>query len=287
MKFQKLAKVLSDLESTTKRLEMIDILAEFFREIKKEKNLEDVDKIVYLLQGQLTSNIKQFPKMGIAEKMIIEALSIHSGVNKKKIKEVLIKKGDVGAAAEEILKTKKKQKSILDFQANNDSPQESIEISELYKALQKIAITEGSGSHDTKLGILRGLMNRISPLETKYLFRVITSTLRVGVSTQTIIDGLAVGFTGSKSNRDLIEKAFNIHPDLGEMTKILAEEGISKIKQVQVTYGIPIRMMLASRVPYEEIIGKLGVPCVAEYKLDGERLQIHKKGTDIQLFSRR
>ena len=82
---------------------MIDILSSFFNEIKDRENYEDLDKIIYLLQGQLVSNIKQFPKMGIAEKMLIEALSIHSGINKGKIKEVLIKKGDVGAAAELIL----------------------------------------------------------------------------------------------------------------------------------------------------------------------------------------
>ena len=46
-------------------------------------------------------------------------------------------------------------------------------------------------------------------------------------------------------------------------------------------------MMLASRVPYLEIITRLGKPFVAEYKLDGERLQIHKQGENVILFSRR
>ena len=83
MKFNKLARLFSDLESTTKRLEMIDFLSNFFAEIKQNKNFEDLDKIVYLLQGELVSNIKQFPKLGIAEKMIIEALSVHSGIDGK------------------------------------------------------------------------------------------------------------------------------------------------------------------------------------------------------------
>ncbi|GAH03784.1 unnamed protein product, partial [marine sediment metagenome] len=54
-----------------------------------------------------------------------------------------------------------------------------------------------------------------------------------------------------------------------------------------ITYGTPIRMMLASRVPYGEIVEKLGTPLIAEYKLDGERLQIHKQGQEVKLFSRR
>ncbi|MFW9898141.1 MAG: ATP-dependent DNA ligase [Candidatus Thorarchaeota archaeon] len=287
MKFSKLAQLFSELESTTKRLEMIDILSNFFKQIKENRTFDDLDKLIYLLQGQLVSNIKQFPKMGIAEKMIIEAVSVHTGINKEKIKQILVKKGDVGAAAELILSKKKKQKSLIDFGKEIATESSSLEINELYSELKKIAKTEGPGSHDIKLGILRGLMGKFSPLETKYLLRIITSTLRVGVSTQTIIDGLAVGFTGSKENREIIEKAFNLHPDLGDVSKILAEKGIEKVKKIKITYGTPVRMMLASRVPYLEIITRLGSPFIAEYKLDGERLQIHKQDGSVLLFSRR
>ena len=287
MKFKIVSKLLSELGRTTKRLEKIDILSIFFKKIKENKYYDDLDKIIYLLQGQLVSNIKQFPKMGIAEKMLIEALSVHSGINKKKIKEVLIKKGDIGAAAELILSKKKQQTSLIDFGKSGPTEYPSLEITDLYSELIKIAKTEGSGSHDIKLGILRGLMGKFSPLENKYLLRIITSTLRIGVSTQTIIDGLAIGFSGSKENRDIIERAFNLHPDLGDVTLILAEEGIDEVNKIDISYGTPVRMMLASRVPYPEIITKLGAPFTAEYKLDGERLQIHKQNGKIQLFSRR
>jgi DNA ligase-1 len=288
MKFGKLAQLLSELEGTTKRLEMTDILANFFNQIKQSNELEDLDKIIYLLQGELVSNIKQPPKMGLAEKMILEGLSIHTGIEKNKIKQILLKKGDVGAAAEIILSEKqKKQKSLLDFDKNSNAEQTSIEISDLYSELMKITQTEGPGSHDIKLGILRGIMRKCTPLETKYLLRIITSTLRVGVSTQTIIDGIAIGFTGSKATRDLIEKAFNIYPDLGFITNILAQDGIEEVGKINITYGIPIRSMLASRVPYMEIPTRLGTPFIAEHKLDGERLQIHKQNNNIQLFSRR
>ncbi len=103
MKFSRLSKLFSELENTAKRLEMIDLLANFFEKIKEKRDFKDLGKIIYLLQGQLASNIKQFPKMGLAEKMIIEALSLHSGIENKRIKAVLIKKGDIGATAEFIL----------------------------------------------------------------------------------------------------------------------------------------------------------------------------------------
>ncbi len=292
MKFKILAQLFSDLESTTKRLEMIDILSNFLNNIKKMANFNDLDKIIYLLQGHLVSNIKQFPKIGIAEKMIIEALSLYSGINGKKIKDILIKKGDIGLTAEIILSKRIKQKSLFDFEDKNTKNQSSLEISDLYSELKKIASEEGIRSHKVehfgkKFGTLRGLFIKMTPIEIKYLLRIITSTLRIGVSTQTIIDGLALGFTGNKDNRDLIEKAYNLHPDLGDISMILANKGIEELKKIKVTYGIPIRMMLASRVPYSEIITKLGTPFICEYKLDGERLQIHKKENKVILYSRR
>jgi len=287
MKFNRLAQLFSKLEGTTKRLEMIDILSDFFNEIKEKKDFEDLDIVIYLLQGQLVPNIKQFPKMGLAEKMIIEAVSLHSGIDKKKVKEILIKKGDVGATAEFILSKKRAQKSLFDFESESTDLKSSLEISELYSSLKKIALTEGAGSHDIKLGILRGLMRKCSPLETKYLLRIITSTLRVGVQSPTIIEGLALAFTNLKENKDFIERAYTLHPDLGEISKILAEKGLEEVKKINIEYGTPILSMLASREIYTEFISRLGVPFVAEHKLDGERLQIHKIGNNVILFSRR
>jgi len=266
---------------------MIEILSNFFQKLKISGEFDDLDKIVYLLQGKFVSNIKQAPKIGIAEKMIIEALSLHSGVKNSKIKEVLIKKGDIGVTAEYILSNMKKQKSLFDFSENSLNNKESLEIPEIYLALQRMSIMEGQGSQDKKLGILRSLMRKCSALEIKYLLRIITSTLRVGVSTLTILDGLALGITNDKANREFIEKAYNLHPDLGDIARLLVEEGINAIKKVKITYGSPIKSMLASRVPYGEIIEKLGSPFKAEYKLDGERLQIHKRGNNVKLFSRR
>ncbi|MHA1468760.1 MAG: ATP-dependent DNA ligase, partial [Promethearchaeota archaeon] len=286
MKFYELAQLFSILENTSKRLEMTDILSNFFKGIKQSNNFDDLNKIIYLLEGQLVSNIKQFPKMGIAEKTLIEALKTPSGWNDDDIKKKLREFGDIGATAEYIL-IHKKEGSITRFIFKETIEKPSIEISELHSRLIKITKIGGEKSQPKKLKIIEKILFDITPLEAKYLMRIITSTLRVGVSTQTIIDGLAVGFTGTKENRDFIENAYNLHPDLGEVTKILALKGLEEIKKIEITNGVPIRMMLASRVPYVDIINKLGSPMIAEYKLDGERLQIHKQGKDILLFSRR
>jgi len=280
MEFKELTKVFATLEKTSKRLEMIDILSTFFRKLKVSKKFEDFDKVIYLSQGQLTSNIKQFPKIGIAEKMIIEALSTHSGLDNKRIKEILVKKGDIGSTAEIILKNSKQQQTLF-------AETKSLTISEIYSELLKISQASGKGSHEIKLRSLRGLIGKCSSIEAKFLLRIITSTLRMGVSTMTIIDALAEGLTDNKNNRDEIERAFNIHPDLGEIAQILITYGLDALKKLKITFGTPIRMMLASRLDYSEIMDKLGPKFIAEQKLDGERLQIHKKNHEIKLFSRR
>ena len=84
------------------------------------------------------------------------------------------------------------------------------------------------------------------------------------------------------------ERAYSISSDLGRVARVVAEKGIEGIKKFEVAVGEPIRPMLAERLSSpEEILEKLGGKCVAEYKYDGERIQAHKRGGDVALFSRR
>jgi DNA ligase-1 len=99
---------------------------------------------------------------------------------------------------------------------------------------------------------------------------------------------LAIAYGGGKETRELVERAYNISSDLGRVARVLAEEGLEGIKKFKVVVGEPIRPMLAERLSSpEEILEKLGGKCIAEYKYDGERIQAHKKGDEITLFSRR
>jgi DNA ligase-1 len=104
----------------------------------------------------------------------------------------------------------------------------------------------------------------------------------------TVLDALAIAYGGGKEARELVERAYNISSDLGRVARTVAEKGLRGIKKFQVLVGEPIRPMLAERLSSpEEILEKLGGKCIAEYKYDGERIQIHKKGDEINLFSRR
>ena len=112
--------------------------------------------------------------------------------------------------------------------------------------------------------------------------------MRLGIADMTILDALAIAYTGSKENRKHIERAYNTSSDLGDVAKTLATSGLEGIKNYKIRVGRPIRMMLAQRLASaDEILNKLGGEAACEWKYDGERIQIHKKGNEVILFSRR
>jgi DNA ligase-1 len=161
-------------------------------------------------------------------------------------------------------------------------------VQKVYETLDKMAKTSGSGAVDTKMALLAGLLAAASPLEAKYILRTVTGNLRLGIADMTVLDALAVAYGGGKDARESVERAYNICSDLGRVAKTVAEEGLEGVKSFGVSPGEPIRPMLAERLGSpEEILEKLGGKCVAEYKYDGERIQAHKQGEDVTLFSRR
>jgi len=287
MKFETLVSYYEKISATTKRLEILDTLSQLFGFIRDNPNQldgGDLEKIIYLTQGTLYAEISEQPKLGLAEKTLLELLSSYYAVDSGKVKSLMVKIGDIGETAAKLAGSKRKQGQITTFMGFQ---QETLNIKDIYEKLTEIAAISGTKSLDRKYDKLRWLLARCSPVTTKYLMRIINSTLRVGVSDATIMDALAVAFLQDKKYREIIEKTYNIYPDLGYIGKIIQDQGIGGLNAIQIQVGIPIRMMLASRLEFTQILEKIGGKCASEYKLDGERVQIHKKGTSISLFSRR
>jgi len=266
------------ISSTTSRLEITDILVNLLKKASKE----NVDKIVYLTQGKLYPDYVGL-ELGFAEKFMVRALSLATGVNVNKINEELKKKGDIGIIAQEII-TQKRQAALFEFIGLNE---EKLTVDEVYETLDKVAKITGEGSQDAKIKIISGLLKKATPNEAKYLARTIVGTLRLGLADMTILDAIAIAYLGSKDYRELVERAYNVSSDLGYVAKVALNEGIEGLKKIKVRIGIPVRPMLAERAEsVEEIFTRLGPKFIAEYKYDGERVQIHKKGNEFILFSR-
>ncbi|MEM1514756.1 MAG: ATP-dependent DNA ligase [Candidatus Bathyarchaeia archaeon] len=273
MNYSVITEVYERIESTTKRLEMTDYLVELLKKTPKEV----IDKVVYLTQGKLYPDFMGI-ELGIAERLALKALAKASGRKESEIEEDLTRTGDLGETSQRFLE---KRRQISFFQ-------KPLTVDRVYYTLDKIARTTGEGSMDLKVNLLAGLLADAMPKEAKYLIRTVTGKLRLGVADMTILDALAIAYGGGKGARDIIERAYNISSDLGKVAKVLAEGSIEALKDFKVSLGNPIRPMLAERLSSPaEILEKLGGKCVAEYKYDGERIQAHKDGEKVLLFSRR
>ena len=273
MEFLIIAEIFERMENTTKRIELTNILVELFKKIPKKI----IPNAVYLLQGIIRPNFEGV-ELGIAEKLAIHAISKSSGLPIKKIENDYKNEGDLGITASNILKLK----------TQTTFTTEKITLERVYETLFKIAKLEGKGSQDLKLKYISSLLNDATPVEAKFLVKILLGTLRLGIAENTVMDALAIAFTGKKENREQIENAYNVSSDLGKVSLIIATHGMNEIKKIQISLFSPIRPMLADRVKSEkEAVEKMPDVFAAEYKLDGERVQIHKHANKIILFSRR
>ncbi|NLB75359.1 MAG: ATP-dependent DNA ligase [Crenarchaeota archaeon] len=261
------------IEGTTKRLEMTDYLVDLLKNTPKEV----ISRVVYLTQGKLYPDFEGI-EMGVAEKLAIKALTRASGSSESIIQKELQKSGDIGKTAEQQL-AKRKQSTFFS---------KKLTVEHVYETLDKLAKTSGSGTVDLKMALLSGLLTDASPKEAKWLIRTVTGNLRLGIADMTVLDALAIAYGGGKETREKIERAYNISSDLGRVANVVADLGIEGIEKFQVMVFEPIRPMLAERLGApEEILEKFGGKCIAEYKYDGERVQAHKTGNKVKLFSRR
>jgi len=272
MKFSLVADTLSYMENTTKRLELTQHLVDLF----KITPHEIISKVVYLLQGKLRPDHEGI-EIGIAEKIAIRALSKSAGIPIVKIEHEYKKMGDFGQVAAKVLEQKTQTTFIT----------EDITVERVYDTLYRIAVLKGARSQDMKMKYISSLLNDATPVEAGFIAKIITSNLRLGIADYTILDALAIAFTGSKENRPMLEHAYNVCSDLGRVANGVAKDGILSLKNFQVSIFSPIRPMLAERIKSpQEAREKMGPQFAAEYKLDGERVQLHMQGERIILYSR-
>ncbi|RKY36028.1 MAG: DNA ligase [Candidatus Omnitrophota bacterium] len=269
MKFCVLTECFEELSVTTKRLEMIEIISSFLKKTIRSGQLEALDKIVYFSQGQLSPAFRNI-EFGISEKLINKAIAQASGRLDEVITRIFYDTGDYGLVAEKVCV---KQEN-------------SLTISAVYQQLYDLACISGKGCVNKKLWLLSELLHKTGALEAKYIVRIILKKMRLGIGSPTVLDSLSLAYTGNKSLRKQLERAYNLCSDLGIVAKVLFTDGIESIAKFSLIVGCPIRMALASRLPNAAaIIEKIG-ECAVEEKYDGFRCQVHKDADQIKIYSR-
>jgi DNA ligase-1 len=271
MRYLVVAQAYRDLEQLTSRLALIERLAGLIAQTPDDL----LPEVCYLCQGQIVPEYVGLD-LGVAEKMAIRALAAATGTQTAVIADRVREAGDLGQATEAVL-------------AATAAPQASLDVATVVSTLRQVAVAEGPGSQGRKLDLLGGLLRQATPLEGRYLLRLVTGNLRLGIGTPTILDALAQVHAGGRSARPVLERAYSICCDLGRVASVLVRDGLGAVEQMPVRPGNPVRVMLAQRLSdANEILAKLGGVCAAEYKYDGVRVQAHRTANGrIELFTRR
>jgi DNA ligase 1 len=272
LRYETVAEAYRDLEQATGRLALTDRLAALLAATPAGL----LPTVCYLCQGLIASEFAGVD-LGLAEKLAVRAVATATGASPQRVADSVRESGDLGQAAEQLLAVTAAGRPA------------SLPVTEVVGTLHQIADAEGPGSQGRKLDLLAGLLGRATPLEARYLLRLVTKGLRLGIGTPTIMDALAQVYAGGRAARPVLERAYNICCDLGRVAATLTSGGLAAVEQLRVRPGNPVRAMLAQRLSgSEQILVKLGGECAAEYKYDGVRIQAHKTADGaIELFTRR
>jgi len=254
MTFKEFSKYLEKLEETSSRLALIEILSDLF---KKAKSAEELEKIVYLIQGRIAPFFENL-EIGMAEKTVAQSISIVYGKDRSEVLKLYEKLGDMGKTVEELaLKTGHLSSNII--------------IEEVFEILIKIAKTKGEGTVDKRQTLLSGLLKKVDARSAKFIVRIPLGNLRLGIGDPTTLDGLASAILGDKSKRKLLEGAYNRTSDLGLIAKTLRVYGLPAVEKLQVQVGKPIRSQLCERLPSPQKAIEKMKKVDSQYKYDGFR----------------
>lgn len=271
MIFREVAEVFNHIEQISSRLEITQNLAALI----KRTTGEQVQMIAYLTLGELNPTYVG-TQFNFAEKSMLKLLAQLLEKDVEQVKALVRKHGDAGLLLEEL--------------ASVHQPHHELTVVSVYERLKEFHDIEGTGSQELKEQCLLELLKSLDHVSAKYVVRIVLGKLRLGFSDMTLLDACSWMMTGDKSLRKALEEAYNISADIGLIARVLKDDGIDAIKAMEIIPGIPIRPAAAERMndPYE-IYAKLS-HCVAQPKLDGFRLQVHKyqerEKTVIRFFSR-
>jgi len=233
---------------------------------------ESLPVAVLFLAGRIFPQGSKFV-MNIGYSTIIQVLSEIATLDSNQIQKIYLEHGDMGALSEYAV-SKKNVVSL--FQ------QQPLTLLSVYGRLREIADTIGSGSSKDKKNILKGLLIDSSPLEAKYVIKIINREMRIGLTEGLVeITISKVFLQGLKDVRDSMLVS-------GDISKVVLLAKRNCLHTALVKPLTPISYMLADVMfTAEEIITYYQKPLICEFKYDGIRAQMHKSGQQIKLFSRK
>jgi DNA ligase-1 len=204
--------------------------------------------------------------LGVGGAALYKVLGEIAGEGGRALGEVYRRHGDAGDTTQEVLAA-----------ARGDRAYPGINLLDLDRAFAEIAGAPGARGRSEALG---ALLSRASPSEAKYIVKLITGDLRIGLREGLVEEAIGAAFDRPASD---VARAVMLLGDLGQVACLVARgEHVDRPQ-----YFAPLRFMLASPVAdAEEAVRRMGEEVWVEDKYDGIRCQLHRRGRRVALYSR-
>jgi len=271
--FKSLAELLEKVEATRKRLQIIASTAEFLQALEAG----EVEPAVSMILG------RAFPKwtsktLNLSWTTLSAILQQVAAADWDAFGEAFSQTGDIGTAAAAIMERSKTKRQATLFA-------EPLTILEVRRSLEAIADAAGSGSREKKERLVTALLSQASPLEAKYLVKVFVGEMRTGLHEGLMEQAVAKAFGVPLAT---VQRAGMALGDVAEVAALAKKGGEKSLLDVQLRVFRPVQLMLAQVAEdVAEALREHGGETAFEYKYDGARVQIHKRGGEVRVFSRR
>ena len=265
--FSAFAETMEKVRGTSSKLAKVDALASFLATLGPE----DAEIVARLSTGRPSARGSK-EEVQVGYSTLLDVLQEVCGASKAETSKVYMKYGDLGQAAEELLSTKT-ETSLLS---------EGLRIADVELAFSKMRTAKGKGSADARRGAVKSLLLRATPLEGKYIVKALTGEMRTGLVGGLLEEAVAKAHGLPK---EAVAKAHLLLGDAGALAVAAAKGELERVHMVQFR---PVNFMLAEPLATAgEVAEKFGKEVYAEYKYDGVRAQIHKRGELVKVYSRR
>lgn len=312
MDYSDLTELYNKISSSSKRLDKVGFISDFMRSV----SLGDVEDFILLLQGRVYPAWDE-GNVGVANKTIIKVISSSTNATQEEVIDLWKEEGDLGKVCK-FFHSKKKQANLAS---------KKLTINKVVSNLRKIGEVSGEGSVSSKMLLLSELVSFAEPDEALYIIRTVMGDLQIGVGEGVIKEAIVWCFfpkiKGINSEEDglfvsveeelenlvgsevislsdytesrkmykffmgVVERAYDVSNDFGLVIKKIKENGFPSLRDISLVPGRPFNVMLAVASSIEDALESVGVPAQVEFKYDGFRVQIHKMGEDVLLFTRK
>jgi len=271
--FKSLAELLEKVEATKKRLEIIDLTANYLKTLISE----EIEPATNMMVGRAFPKYSQ-KSLDVNWSTLTRVLERIREFNWNLFREAMASSGDIGSATKAVLeKTKAKKQMQL--------TQKSLTILEVRRALEAISQTIGAGSRTKKERLITTLLSQATPVEAKYLVKIFTGEMRTGLQEGLMEQAVARAFNVPLQK---VQHASMVVGDIGEVAATFKTCGIAGLEKAGFSVFRPVKLMLAQTAQtVNEALAEHGGKTAFEYKYDGARVQIHKQNGSVEVFSRR